>query len=231
MLTNLPHMAAPHSLFIVCSDHPHNGKTLLARVLVDYLLAEEHDPFCFDLAFPEGGLRAYFPGRTALVDFASPQGREKVFGTLLARAGRDYVIDVPAQHLAEFCEAAAAISLSEKAQGRGFRIVVLYIVGPEEKSLRTAMAVDDILQPDILVPVANRLFGSALPEGVPGPVLRMEALDTEVRAIVANRRFSLRLFMLGEDGDMAPRHKVALNRFLLGLLTGFRSLESAAQGV
>lgn len=231
MLTNLPHMAAPPTLFIVCSDHPHNGKTLLARVLVDYLLAEEHDPFCFDLAFPEGGLRAYFPGRTALVDFTTPEGREKVFGTLLARAGRDYVIDVPAQHLAEFCEAAAAIALTEKAQGRGFRIVVLYIVDREEKSLSTAMAVDDILQPDVLVPVANRLLGSALPDGVPGPVLRMEALDPEVRAIVANRRFSLRLFMLGEEADLAPRHKVSLNRFLLGLMKGFRSLEAAAQGV
>ena len=41
----------------------------------------------------------------------------------------------------------------------------------------------------------------------------------------------LRLFMLGEEADLAPRHKVSLNRFLLGLLKGFRNLDTAAQGV
>ena len=37
--------------------------------------------------------------------------------------------------------------------------------------------------------------------------------------------------MLGEEAELAPRHKVSLNRFLLGLMKGFRSLEATAQGV
>ena len=89
-------MAAPALIAIVCSDRHRNGKTLLARLLVDHLLMEERDPYCLDLSYPEGTLRSFFPGRTALVDFEHVPGQMKVFDTILAGPGRDYVIDVPA---------------------------------------------------------------------------------------------------------------------------------------
>ena len=162
-------MAAPPTVFIVCSDQARNGKTLLARVLVDFLLMEGRDPFCFDLGHPEPALRLFFPGRTAYLDFAQAEGQAQVFDTLLNRAGRDYVIDIPAQHLALFCEQASARNFQTQAEEKGFRTAVLYVVDREERSLQTAVAVEEVLLPDIFVPVANRLVGSALPQGRAGP--------------------------------------------------------------
>lgn len=215
------------TIYIGCSDHSRNGKTLLARVLTDHLLLEEHDPFCFDLSAPEGALRAFFPGRTALIDLADEQGRKKLFDIVLGRAGRDYVIDVPGAHLARFCEAAGEVDFAETARARGFRVCVLYIVDREPASLKTAVAVEDMLQPDLLVPVINRFVGTSLPDGVPGPVVSMDRIDGELHAVVANRRFSLRSFMLGDDNAVPARLRSHLKTFLHGVRGGLRNLEPA----
>lgn len=220
-------MATPATVFIVCSDQARNGKTLLARVLVDFLLMEGRDPFCFDLGHPTGALRAYFPGRTALVDFTQAEGQAKVFDTILTRAGRDYVIDVPAQHLARFCELAGARKFPAALQAKEFRTAALFIVDREEKSLQSAITVEEILVPDLFVPVANRFIGSALPDGVPGPVLVMEGLEPELHAVVSNRRFSLRVFMLGDDSAVPLRLRISLKNFLHGLVTGMREFQPA----
>jgi len=214
-------------VFTVCSDQARNGKTLLARALVDFLLMEGRDPFCFDLCHPTGALRAYFPGRTALVDFAMPEGRARVFDTILQRAGRDYVIDLPAQHLARFCETAGGDGFPAKARDKEFRLATLFIVDRDERSLTTAAAVEEILLPDIFVPVANRFMRSALPDGVPGPVLVMERLEDELQAVISHRRFSLRAFMQGEEASVPVRYRTSLKNFLHGLITGMREFEPA----
>jgi hypothetical protein len=220
-------MAAPPTVFIICSDQARNGKTLLARVLVDFLLMEGRDPFCFDLGHPEPALRPFFPGRTALIDFLQADGQAQVFDTLLNRAGRDYVIDLPAQHLALFCEQANARTLQARAEERDFRTAVIYVVDREDRSLQTAVAVEEVLLPDIFVPVANRLVGSALPPGVPGPALVMEKMEDELHAVVSDRRFSLRVFMQGDQSSVPVRLRTSLKNFLHGLISGMRDFEPA----
>lgn len=220
-------MTQQPTVYIVCSDRGRNGKTLLARVLVDHLLLEERDPFCFDLSHPEGALRAYFPGRTALIDLSSEDSRRKLFDIVLGRTGRDYVIDVPGAHLARFCELAGEADLAGAAREKGFRDCVLYIVDREAASLKTAVAVEDMLQPDLLVPVVNRHVGSCLPDGVPGPVVTLEKIEGELQAIVANRRFSLRSFLLGDDSSVPARLRAQLKNFLHSAQAGLRNLDPA----
>src|SRR3954467_6027817 len=113
-------MALLPTIFIVCSDRSRNGKTLLARVLVDHLLIEERDPFCFDLNVPDPTLRAYFPGRTALIDFSGEESRTKFFDTVLARGGRDYVIDVGTAQLTQLCAAMNARNFAKAARDKHF---------------------------------------------------------------------------------------------------------------
>ncbi len=220
-------MASPPLIALVCSDRHRNGKTLLARVLVDFFLLEGRDPFVLDLGYPEGAVRNYFPGRTALVDFAHVAGQMKVFDTILAGPGRDYVIDLPADQLAKFCEATGDLDFRSAAHHAGFRLAVLYIIDEMEDSLKTAAAVEDILIPDLFVPVANRAIGSALPDGVPGLVLTMEKIDHDLLAIITNRRFSFRAFILGDESGVPMRLRPNLKTFLHGLISGFREFEPA----
>jgi hypothetical protein len=146
---------------------------------------------------------------------------------MLTRAGRDYVLDLPAAQLARFCETAGGEDLPNRAREKGFRLAALFVVDRDEKSLATAAAVEELLLPDIFVPVANRFVGSALPDGVPGPVLAMERLGDELRSVISHRRFSLRAFMQGEETAVPARDRHSLKSFLHGLVTGMREFEPA----
>lgn len=220
-------MASPPLIAIVCSDRPRNGKTLLARVFVDHLLMQGRDPYCLDLSHPEGALRAFFPGRTALVDFAQVAGQMKVFDAILASPGRDYVIDVPAPVLAKFCEVVASLRFLAAARDKGFASAILYIVDTGTDSLKSAAAVEDILVPDLFVPVANRFIGSALPDGVPGVTVTLEKLDPDVIPIVSNRRFSFRAFLLGDESTVPFRLRGNLKTVLHGAISGLRDIAPA----
>ncbi len=220
-------MALPPLIAIICSDRHRNGKTLLARALVDYLLLEERDPYCLDLSAPEGALRAFFPGRTALVNFAQVSGQMKVFDTIIAGPGRDYVIDLTADSLPGFCQAVTDLGFRKAAQALGFRFVVIYMVDADEDSLKTAAAVEDILQPDLFIPAKNRFVGSALPDGVPGVTLALDALPADLIPIISNRRFSFRNFILGDEASVPFRLRGPLKSFLAGIMDGFRDIEPA----
>lgn len=220
-------MASPPLIAVVTSDRHRNGKTLLARVLVDFLLLEGRDPYCLDLSHPEGALRSFFPGRTALVDFEHVPGQMKVFDTILAGPGRDYVIDLPAHQLPRFCEALHDLQFRKAYEAAGFNLVLIYIIDADEDSLKTAANVEELLVPDLFVPVINRHVGSSLPDGVPGVVLTMEKLYPDLHAIISNRRFSFRNFLLGEEGTVPVRLRPNLKSFLHTLTGGLRELEPA----
>ena len=98
-------MAHIPTVYITASDQHRNGKTLLARLLADYLMLDGHDPFMIDTDAPDGPLRSYFPGRTALADFSQMQGQMKLFDTIMASPGRDYVVDLPVRHMEGFFKA------------------------------------------------------------------------------------------------------------------------------
>ena len=220
-------MALPPLIAIVCSDRHRNGKTLLSRVLVDFLLLEGRDPFVLDLDFQEGTLRDFFPGRTALVDFSVIAGRMKVFDTILASPGRDYVIDLPGQQLKRFCDAVADLQFRPAARTAGFSFVTMFIVDEDEDSLKAAADAEESLTPDLFVPVVNRFVGSALPSGIDSPVLIMEKIDNDLHAIITYRRFSFRAFLLGEESGVPFRLRSNLKTFLHTLMAGFREIGPA----
>ncbi len=220
-------MAAAPKIFIICSDRHRNGKTLLARVLVDYLLLEGKDPFVIDAGFPEGPLRASFPGRTALVDFSQVQGQMKLFDTIMGSPGRDYVIDLPAPQTEKFFEAFRQLDFYNEAAKAGFQLVVLFIVDKDLASLKAADGVHQLVNPAMFIPVRNAFVGSALAHHENALTIDMPILDREVMNLIEVKRFSLRNFILGEEANMPAQFSRKLKIFLLEMMTALRDIEPA----
>lgn len=217
-------MASPRLIAAVTSDRHRNGKTLLARVLVDFMLLDGRDPYCLDLDHKYAVLRSHFPGRTASVDFSHVPGQMKVFDAILAGPGRDYVIDIPAGLLPRFCEAMHDLDFRKAYEAAGFSFIIFYIVDENETSLKTAAAVEELLAPDLFVPTVNRFVGSALPDDIAGLVLTMEKLDPDLHTIVSYKRFSFQRFLQGEEGGVPMRLRSGLKSFLHRLIGGFREV-------
>ncbi len=218
-------MAAQPAVHIVCSDRHRNGKTLLARVLVDFILLDGRDPFVIDAGFPGGPLRNHFTGRTALVDFETTAGRMKLFDTILNSPGRDYVIDLPSGQTDNFFKAAVELGFVAEAQRHGFRVVVLFIVDQGAGSLRAAEALK--ARPDLTVYVRNSFIGSALAEIGGKTVIDIPDLDPEIIALTAAKQFSFRRFLLDDGQGLSADQTTRLKSFLYEVMTGLRNIGPA----
>ncbi len=217
-------MANPPTVYITVSDENRNGKTLLARILADYLLLDGKDPFIIDTDAPDGPLRQFFPGRTALADFATMPGRMKLFDTILAAPGRDYVVDLPARHMLDFFKAADELDVFAETKRAGFRVIVFFVVDRVAASFKTAKMIYEQKGIDLFVAVRNENVGSSWPrdEGA----LTLPALPRAVAVAISDRRFSLRNFVLGDIQGLDDEQKLSLNTFLYEVLGSLNSLDT-----
>jgi hypothetical protein len=216
-------VAQAPTLYISCSDQHRNGKTFLARLLVDYLMLDGRDPFAIDTDAPDGPLRSYFPGRTALADFSQISGQMKVFDTALASPGRDYVIDLPVRHMEPFFKAVAELDFFEEAHRAGFRVMVYYIVDRSATSLKAARAIQEFPGIDMFVAVANEFVGTSWPrdEGC----LVLPELPRNLAIAISDKRISLRSFVLGDRQNLPENQINMLNSFLSQTLANLANIE------
>ncbi len=216
-------MAITPTIYIVASDQHRNGKTLLARIIADYLLLDGHDPFLIDTDAPEGPLRAFFPGRTALADFAAITGQMKLFDTILGSPGRDYVVDLPVRHMESFFAAERDLSFFKECHVQGFRIFLFYMVDNSFTSQKSARSLQRYPGVDLFVPVRNIMVRSAWPEE--DGALTLPFLPAPVASAISNRRFSLRSFVQGDVQGLSEENASALQSFLYEVLGNLTNLE------
>jgi hypothetical protein len=216
-------MAVQPTIYIVASDQHRNGKTLLARLLVDYLMLDGRDPFVIDTDAPDGPLRNFFPGRTALADFAAITGQMKLFDTILASPGRDYVIDLPARHTENFFAAERDLRFFKECKKQGFRVFLFFIVDQSFGSLKAAQTLQHYPGVDLFVPVRNMLVRSNWPED--DGALTMPYLAAPLASAISNRRFSFRAFVQGDTQGLAPDAVPPLQNFLYEVLNNLSNLE------
>jgi hypothetical protein len=212
-------VATSPTVHIICSDQHRNGKTLLARVLVDFLMLDGRDPFCIDTDAPDGPLRSFFPGRTALADFAAIKGQMKLFDTILASPGRDYVIDLPES----FFHTARDLDFFAECARTGFRVFVFFVVDNSFASLKAAYALQREKGVDLFIPVRNMLVRSHWPEDE--GALTLPYLAAPIASAIQNRRFSLREFVNGDPQGLAPDMVPVLQSFMYDTLHSINGLE------
>ncbi|MFN0192700.1 MAG: hypothetical protein ACKVP5_12140 [Aestuariivirga sp.] len=205
-------------IFVVCSVRPRSGKSLLARVLVDYLLLDGHDPFVIDAGDSGHALRPYFPGRTAAVDYGQTLGRMKIFDTIMAGPGRDYVIDLAASATASFFEFAAELDFMTEARSAGFRTVAVCFgaAGPDPFAGLQRSTGADLF-------VAAASGKRALVEDA----MQFPELDEETAEAIASRRVSLRAFLLGDESAVPEPSRGPLKAFLFQAMSALREIELA----
>jgi hypothetical protein len=216
-------MAVQPTIHVVASDQHRNGKTLLARVLVDYLLLDGRDPFVIDTDAPDGPLRNFFPGRTALADFAAITGQMKLFDTILAAPGRDYVVDLPARHTENFVAAERDLNFFAECKKQGFRVFLFFIVDQSLVSLKAAKALQHHPGVDLFVPVRNMLVRSSWP--MDDGALTLPFLPAPLASTINNRRFSFRAFVQGDTQGLSEDAVSALQGFLYEVLSNLADLE------
>jgi hypothetical protein len=220
-------MAQRTPLYIVASPSPQVGKTLIARLAIEFLLESNREPVGYDLDTREPEFARRFPNLVASVDISDTRGQMALFDRLIAAADRPTVIDLGYGAFDTFFAVMAEIGFVREAQRRGIDPVVLYVSDSSPATLRAYAKLQHELRAVTFVPVHNEsvfvMFDIAdFPPSRPElGIIRIPRLSAIVRGVVDRPSFSFGVYMnSGRPGGPTEVHSWIENIF-----AEFRELE------
>ena len=201
----------PAPLYIVASPRPRVGKTLLARLLMEYFLNNRRPLVGFDLNPREPMLAGRFPKLVWPVDIGDTRGQMELFDRLVADAASTKVIDVGYGPFEQFFGVIGEIGFAQEARRRGMDTIVFFLTDQAIATVR-AYAKLQARVPAIFQPVHNESaslmtstedFPPTRPEC---GTLRMPRLSQVVRGVVDRPSFSFNTYMAYQPGGPTEIH-------------------------
>ena len=123
-------------LYIVASPRPRVGKTLIARLLIEFFRSSGRALVGYDLDPREPTFAGYFPGLVATADIADTPGQMALFDRLLAGVPRTTVIDLGYGPFEQFFDVMTEIGFVQEARRRSIEPIVLFVTDPAPATVR-----------------------------------------------------------------------------------------------
>ena len=219
-------------LYIVCSPRPRVGKTLVARLLIDFFLMEGRPVAAFDFAAEEPSLLEYLPGYTTRADVADIGGQMALFDRLLVDDKMAKVVDLAPACFAQFFSVMRQIGFIEDAQRRGIEPVALFIADPHRASAQAYADLQSRLPEMVLVPVYNEVVAKGQRARENFPLSRAVSVPMQIPALmpllhrhIEKPPFSFADFRSTPPGDIPLDTYMELHRWMRRVFVEFRELE------
>jgi len=142
-------------VFIVCSPLPHVGKTLVARLLAEYLHADGRQVAAFDVNPDDFALAEQLPDLTATADIGDTKGQMALFDQLIIADDVPKVIDLGYRRFDQFFAVMQEIEFEAEARRRSIAPAVLFIGEPDQRSTQAYATLRERFPGLPLVPVLN----------------------------------------------------------------------------
>jgi len=154
--------ADTHSpVMVVCSPRPRVGRTLVARLLVDYFLVDGRTVVAFDANPNDPVLSEYLPGYAIPATIADTRGQMALFDRLILNMGAPKVIDLAAEQFAHFFDIMEQIDFVAEARQRAIDTVILYVTEDHPRSVEAYHRILARFPNATVVPVHNEIFESS----------------------------------------------------------------------
>src|SRR5437870_9849368 len=114
-------------VYIICSPRPLVGKTLLARLLSEFLLLKDGRVSSFDINLKEPSLLEYLPRITETADIMDTFGKMQLMDRVIVDDGIAKVIDLGFHAFDEFFKMTEEIGFLKEAVRRNVAPIVLFI--------------------------------------------------------------------------------------------------------
>ena len=209
-------MEQPAPLYIVTSPRPRMGKTLLARLLMEFFNDSRRHLVGFDLNPREPLLAGRFPKLVWTVDIADTRGQMALFDRLLADTASTKVIDLGYGPFDQFFAVMREIGFVQEARRRSIEPIVFYITEPAAATMHNYAELQRRVQASF-VPVHNESvslmfaredFPPTRPEC---GMIRIQRLSPIVRGVIERPNFSFNAYMAKQPGGPTEVHQWIAN--------------------
>src|SRR5215467_9162389 len=179
-------------VYIVCSPRPQVGKTLLARLLSEFLLLKNGRVVAFDINLKEPSLLDYLPNLTETADVIDTYGKMQLMDRIIVDDGLSKVIDLGFHAFDEFFKMSEQIGFLKEALRRNVAPVILFVADTDRVSGRGHEMLCEQIPSSLLVTVDNEhvVRGELPPSMSRGRLLRIAALPTFLRTYIDRFTFS-----------------------------------------
>ena len=209
-------------VYIICSPRPLVGKTLLARLLTEYLQLKYNVAAAFDINLKEPTLLDYLPKLTETAEVDDTCGKMQLMDRLIVNDSVHKVIDLGYHAFDEFYTMTNEIGFMKEAARRGIVPVILFVADTDRASARGYAALQAQIPVHALVTIDNEyvLRGEMPPAFARGRVLRIAALPTFLKTYIDRLNFSFTGYLRAEKDTSTELHQWIRKNYL-----SFRELE------
>ena len=142
-------------VYIICSPRPLVGKTLIARLLSEFLLLKDGTVAPFDINLKEPSLLEYLPKITETADVDNTFGKMALMDRLIVDDGVAKVIDLGFHAFDEFFKMSEEIGFMKEAARRGVAPIILFVADTDRVSARGYPMLQQQIPPTALVTIDN----------------------------------------------------------------------------
>ena len=224
-------MSFRHSVTIVASPRPRVGKTLIARLLVDFHRQQGRPVVAFDLNSGEGTLAQFLPEYAKVSEIANIKGQMALFDRLIADDGVTKVVDLGHGSFESFVTLASRIGFAEEARRRGIAPAILFVITPDRTSVEAYRGLRSRLPQAILTPLLNEMLGPSQHRdkypmlGSGAALVRVPTLAPGLRRYIDKPPFSFSDTRLANARDIPLDVQIELQRWLRKIYLEFREHE------
>jgi hypothetical protein len=210
-------------VYIICSPRPMVGKTLIARLLSEFLTLQRSGAVtAFDINLKEPSLLDFLPKLTETAEVDDTFGKMALMDRLIMNDGVGKVIDLGYHAFDEFFRMSEEIGFMKEAARRGIVPVILFVADTDRASARSHLMLQEQIPPTALVTIDNEYVvrGEMPPSLARGRVLRIGALPLFLKTYIDRLNFSFTGYLRQEKDSSTELHQWIRKNYF-----SFRELE------
>jgi hypothetical protein len=209
-------------VYIICSPRPLVGKTLIARLLSEFLLLKQGTVTAFDINLKEPSLLEYLPKITETAEVDDTFGKMALMDRLIVNDGISKVIDLGFHAFDEFFKMSEEIGFMKEAARRGIAPVILFVADTDRASARGHLMLQQQIPATALVIIDNEyvLRGELPPAFSQHRVVPIGALPVFLKTYIDRLTFSFTDYLRHEKDSSTELHQWIRKNYF-----SFRELE------
>ena len=196
-------------VYILCSPRPMVGRTLIARLLIEFLKLQRGAVAAFDVNLKEPSLLDYLPRLTETADVETTFGKMALMDRLIIHDGIAKVVDLGYHAFDEFFAMCAEIGFMKEAARRGIAPVILFVGDTDRASQRGFATLQQMVPRTSLVVIDNEFVTHGeLPAAMTqGRTLRIGGLPVFIKTYIDRLTFSFTQYLRNEKDTSTELHQ------------------------